>query len=202
MDLARQAIETLRNARFPVYAVPPSDWTGDVMVRGVWGDRKHALAITMSYDDDLAVETPDRQIEIISTGAEGMTKRSPPHTFLLHEASYETELANFVENIGRGRLRQGPHGMLQAGQRRPLEAVAFDKGLWVERASFDEHRELRIFRVQTPRAEVLVLGWNWDDDALVTFTQRARPIQHDQALCAQIEAAEYAAWKKIEGRHS
>jgi hypothetical protein len=119
------------------------------MVRGVWGNRKHALAITMSYDDDLAVEEPERQIEIISTGAEGMTKRSPAHTFLLHEASYEDEPANFVENIVRGRLRRGPHGVLEAGPRKPLQAVPFSD-LWIERVSFEEHGELRMYRSSRP----------------------------------------------------
>ena len=201
MDLAKQAIETLKNARFPVYAVPPSQWDGDVMVRGVWGNRKHPLSITISYDDDLSVETPQRQIEIVSTGAEGMTKRSPAHSFFLHEVSYETELANFGENIVRGRLRRGAHGTLLAGPRRPVAPVRFGEDLWIERAAFEEHTELRLYRVQTPRVEILVLGWGWDDEALVDFARQSRPIHDDDSLFREIEQAEYAAWNKIEKRH-
>lgn len=33
MDLAKEAMDTLRNASFPVYALPPSRWPGDVHVR-------------------------------------------------------------------------------------------------------------------------------------------------------------------------
>jgi hypothetical protein len=200
MDLAKDAIETLKAARFPVFAVPPSRWDGDVMVRGVWGGSKHPLGVTISYDDDLSVEKPERQIEIISTGAEGMTKRHPAHTFLFHEASYETELANFVENIVRDRLRRAEHGIMSAGARRPLPAVSHGEGLWIERAAFEEHPKLRMYRVQTPPVEILVLGWDWDDEALVEFTRLARPLQEDASLFAEFEGAEYAAWEKINKR--
>lgn len=150
MDLAKQAMETLRNARFPVYAVPPSQWNGDVMVRGVWGNRKHALSITMSYDDDIGIEKPHRRIEIVSTGAEGMTKRSPADMFLLFEASYETEIANFVNNISRTQLREDEYGVSMAGPRRPLRTVSFRDRLFLESVAFDDHPELRLYRVQTP----------------------------------------------------
>jgi hypothetical protein len=200
MDLAKEAIETLKAARFPIFAVPPSRWNGDVMVRGVRGGTNHPLSIKISYDDDLAVERPERQIAIISTGAEGMIKRHPAEAFLLHEASYNTELANFVENIVRDRLRRSEHGSPLAGARKPLAAVAHSEGTWIERTAFEEHPELRLYRIQTPRVEVLVLGWNWDDEALRESTRLCRPIQEDASLFAEIERAEYAAWEKINTR--
>jgi hypothetical protein len=201
MDLARQAIETLRGARFPVYAVAPSQWDGDVMVRGVWGDRKHALSITFSYDDDLTVERPYRQIEVVSTGAEGMSKRPPSHTFLLFHGSYETEIANFVNNIAHTPLPEDRHGVPTPGARRPLPTATFRDELFLEGVAFVDHPELRLYRVQTPQVEILVMGWNWDDESLTEFARKVRPIQGDEALFAEIEAAEFAAWAKIEKRH-
>lgn len=200
MDLAKQAVETLKKARFPVLAVPPSLWEGDVMVRGVWGEKKHALAITISYDDDIAMDRPDRQIQIVSTGAEGMSKRSPAHSFLLFDGSYEAEIANFVNNISRTRLPQGPHGTPMPGTRKPLPTVSFRDGLFLERVAFDDHPELRLYRVQTPQVEILVMGWNHDDAPLIDFARKARPIQEDEALFDEMEKAGYAAWDKIEKR--
>ncbi len=200
MDLANQAIETLRRVRFPVYAVPPSQWNGDVMVRGVWADRKHALSITMSYDDDISVEKPHRQIEIVSTGAEGMSKRASAHTFLLFDGSYETEIANFVNNISRKRLSEDRHGVPTSGPRRPLPAVSFKDPLFLDSVCFDDHPELRLCRVQTPHVEILFMGWNFEDDALIEFARKAHPIQEDEVLFKEIEGAEYAAWEKINKR--
>ena len=200
MDLAAQSIENLRRARFPVYAVPPSQWNGDVMIRGMWGGRKRPLAITMSYDDDLAVERPHRQIEIVSTGAEGMTKRGPADAFLLFEASYETEIANFVDNISPTPLPEDRNGVTMSGPRRPLPTVPFRDRLFLESVAFDDHPELRLYRVQTPHVEILFMGWNFEDGSLIDFARQARPIQEDEALFEEIEQAEYAAWKKIERR--
>lgn len=200
MDFAKEAMETLRNARFPVYAVPPSQFDGDVMLRGTWGDRKHALAITMSYDDDLSVERPARQIEITSTGPEGMSKRAPAHSMLLFEGSYETELANFVNNISPRHLPEDEHGVCQAGRRYPLPIAELGNGRFLERVAFDEHPELRLYRSQTPEVEVLFLGWGFDDDTLIDVTKKARAIQEDEGLFKEIEAAEFQAWEKINAR--
>lgn len=201
MDLARQAIETLRKARFPVYAVAPSEWDGDVMVRGVWGDRKGALSITISYDDDLTIERPQRQIQVVSTGAEGMAKRAPSHTFLLFHGSYETEIVNFVNNIAHTPLAEDRHGVPMPGARRPLPTSTLGDELFLERVAFVDHPELRLYRVQVPQVEILVMGWNWDDEPLMEFARKVRPIQEDEGLFAEMEAAEFAAWAKLEQRH-
>lgn len=200
MDLARQAVETLRSVRFPVYAVPPSKFEGDMMVRGTWGDRKHVLAISLSYDDDLAAERPDRQIQIVSTGAEGMTKRAPIDSFLLWDGSYETEIANFVNNISSAPLPEDAHGVSLSGPRQPLPTVEFRDGLFLERVAFTDHSQLRLYRVQMPQVEILVMGWNWDDEPLTGFARQARPILADAALLEDIARAEYAAWEKIHRR--
>jgi hypothetical protein len=44
------------------------------------------------------------------------------------------------------------------------------------------------------------MGWNFEDEVLIEFARKARPIQDDEALFAEIEAAEYAAWEKIRQR--
>lgn len=218
MDLAREAIETLRNAVFPVFAVPPSEWPGDVMLGGVWGDAEHPLSIHMRYDDDLLVEHPPRRIEITSTGPEGLSHRAPHETFLLWEHSYGA-IINFVHNIRTEPLPERPipgserfnaemvDGKLvprvvhlpSAGPRRLIDVVPFVDGYQMERVAFDEMPLLRLYRAQMLDAEVLILAWGWDDQALSSFASSVRPI-NDNELFADIERAEYAAWKKIRER--
>lgn len=220
MDLAKEAIETLRNAAFPVYAVPPSDWPGDVTVGRVWGSSKHPLDIDIRYDDDLIVERPKRRIEVTSTGIEGLGHRAPQDRFLLWEHSYSSNLINFVYNISAERFPERPipgserfnadmvDGKMvprtvhleSAGPRRLIDAVAFTDGYQMERLAFEERPELRLYRVQMPEVEVLMLAWGWDDEFLTEFISSARPIRDDDALFAEIERAEYTAWEKIRQR--
>jgi hypothetical protein len=217
MDFARKAIETLRGARFPVYVVPPSKWHGDVMVGGTWGSSKHPLSIGLRYDDDLVIERPARRIEIWSTGTEGLGHQSPSDRFLLWEHSYTTNLANFVNNIPSERLTERPipgserynreidgtprtvH-LPSAGPRQLIDAQSFDGGYQIERVAFDEYPKLRMYRVQMPEVEVLMLAWGWDDDALREFMASARSLREDDALFAEMERAEHAAWEKIRER--
>lgn len=220
MDLAKEAVETLRNAAFPVYAVPPSEWPGDVMVGGAWGSSKHPLDIDLRYDDDLMVERPERRIEVTSTGIEGLGLRAPQDRFLLWEHSYSSNLKNFVYNITTERFPERPipgserfnaemvdgkmlprtvH-LASAGPRRLTDAVPFTDGYQMERVSFEERPELRLYRVQMPELEVLMLAWGWDDEFLREFMSSARPIKDDQKLFREIEQAEYAAWQKIRQR--
>lgn len=220
MDLAREAIETLRNALFPVYALPPSEWPGDVMLGGVSGNGKHPIAISLRYDDDVCVERPHRRIVITSTGAEGLSHRAPHESFLLWEHSYSAELMNFVYNITDERFPERPVPgserfnaemvdgkrvprtvyLESAGPRRLIDAVPFTDGYQMERVAFQERPELRLYRVQMPEVEILVRAWNWDDEFLRGFMSSVRPINEDEELFAEIERAEYAAWQKIRQR--
>jgi hypothetical protein len=220
VDLAREAIETLRAADFPVYAVPPSRWHGDVMLGGVSGGRKHPRSIHMRYDDDLGTDRPERRIEVTSTGAEGLSRRAPFESFLLSEHSYSTEIVNFVNNIRVEPLPERPIAGSErfnaeevdgkkvprkvcrpsAGPRRLIDAVPFIEGSQMERVAFDELPELRLYRAQIPQVEVLILGWGWDDDSLEQFASSARPINEDATVFAEIERAEFAAWDKIRDR--
>ena len=220
VDFAKEAIETLRNAAFPVYAVPPSEWPGDVMVGGVWGSTEHPLDIVLRYEDDLMVERPERRIEVTSTGIEGLGHRSPQDRFLLGEHSYLSNLMNFVYNISTERFPKRPvpgserynatmvDGKMvprtvhleSAGPRRLIDAVPFTDGYQMERVAFEDRPELRLYRVQMPEVEVLMLAWGWDDDSLREFMSSARPIKDDGKLFGEIERAEYAAWEKIRQR--
>jgi hypothetical protein len=219
VDLAKEAIETLRNAAFQVFAVPPSLWPGDVMVGGVSGDKRHPLSIHMRYDDDLLIEHSSRRIQITSTGPEGLSKRAPFESFLLWEHSYCAEILNFVHNISTERLPERPipgserfnaeivEGKVprtvqlpSAGPRRLIDAVPVADGYQMERVAFEERPELRLYRTQTPRVEILVLGWGWDDEPLREFMSSARSIRNDENLFAEIERAEFAAWEKIRQR--
>lgn len=217
MDLAAEAIETLRNIAFPVYAVPPSEWPGNVMVGGVLGK---SLAITLRYDDDLLIERPTRRIEVTSTGIEGLAHRPPQDRFLLWEHSYSTDLINFVYNISPDRFPERPipgserfnaemvDGRMvprtvhleSAGPRRLIDAVPSTDGYQIERVAFEEWPQLRLYRVQMTEVEVLMLAWGWDDDFLEELMSSARPIKDDDALFADIERAEYAAWERIRAR--
>lgn len=208
---------SLKDATFPVYAVPPSQWPGDVMVGGVWGQ---SLAVTLRYDEDLRVEHPGRRIEITSTGIEGVTHRAPQDRFLLWEHSYSSPIINFVYNITTERFPERPirgserynadmvDGKLvprvvhlpSAGGRRLIDARPFANGYQMERVAFDEYPLLRLYRVQMPEVEVLALAWAFDDDSLSEFVSEARPITGDETLFLEIERAEYAAWAKIRHR--
>lgn len=171
------------------------------MVRGVSGDKTGPLSISISYDDDIAVQRPHRQIQILSTGIQGMKQRSPAESFLLFEQSYEMEIANFVSNVAVTRLPQDENGTPLPGTRRPLMTVDFRDGLFLERVVFVEHPELLLYRVQTLRVEILVMGWNWDEDFLTEFARKARRIQEDGSLFEEMKRAEEATWKKINSRH-
>lgn len=220
MDLAKEAIETLRNAAFPVYAVPPSKWAGDIMLGGARGTSKHPLEIHLRYDDDLMVERPERRIEVTSTGIEGLGLRAPQDGFLLWEHSYSSNLRNFVYNISTQRFPQRPipgserfnaeivdgkmvprtvH-LASAGPRRLIDAVPFSDGYQMERIAFEERPELRLYRVQMPEVEVLMLAWGWDDEFLTAFISSARSIKDDEKLFGELEQAEYAAWEKVRQR--
>ncbi|HWC14876.1 MAG TPA: hypothetical protein VG929_09800 [Actinomycetota bacterium] len=220
MDLAKESLGAIRNAGFPVYAVPPSEWQGDVMVGGVWGDSKHPLAVGVRYDDDLLRHRPARRIEITSTGIEGLGHRSPQHRALLWEHSYSPNIQNFVYNISDKRFAEQPipgterynadmiDGRLvprvvslpSAGPRRLIDAVPFTNGYQMERVAFAEYSQLRLYRVQMVEVEILMLGWAWDDEPLTAFMRTARSVRDDNTLFAEIERAEYAAWEKIRQR--
>lgn len=58
--------------------------------------------------------------------------------------------------------------------------------------------ELFLFRVQTPRAEVLFLSWNWS--ALTEFARRAKPLQGDAQLFEEAAEAPRRSWRKIDKR--
>lgn len=201
VDPAKEAMETLRSASFPVWAVPPSEWDGDVMVRGVWGEPKHPLSITLSYDDDISVERPRRQIQIVSTGGEGMTRRHPAHAFLLFEGSYDSEIVNFVNNIYPARLPQDDNGTPSSGPRRPLPPLPFSNGSFLEGVAFENHPEFLLYRVQIPIVELLFMAWNFEEEFVVDLARKAQPVRQDAALLQEIEQAGSAAWKKINERH-
>lgn len=221
MDLAKEALDTLRSATFPIFAVPPSRWPGDVMVGGVWGNGKHPLAVTMRYDDDLLIEHRSRRIEITSTGPEGLRHKAPHDAFLLWEHSYSSAIINFVPNVTRERLPERPipgserfnaemvDGKMtprtvhlqSAGRRQLIDAVPFIDGYQIERVAFEEMPKLRLYRAQMLDAEVVMLAWGRDDDEeLRQFITPARSIKDDKGLFGEIERAEYAAWQKIRQR--
>lgn len=174
----------------------------------------------MRYDDDLTVEKPVRRIEVTSTGIEGLGRRAPQDRFLLWEHSYRSNLINFVYNISSERFPQRPipgserfnadkvDGKMvprivhleSAGRRRLIDATPFTDGYQMERVAVEERPELRLYRVQMPELEILMLAWGWDDEFLRDFVSSARPIKDDEKLFGEIEQAEYAAWKKIHQR--
>lgn len=221
VDLAKEALETLRSAKFPVFAVPRSRWAGDVIVGRTWGNTKHPLSVTMRYDDDLLIEHPTRRIEITSTGPEGLSHRAPDDAFLLWEHSYSSAIINLVHNIRGevlperpipgserfnaemvdGRMIPRTVHLPSAGRRRLIDVVPFIGGYQMECVAFDEKPKLRLYRAQMLAAEVVMLAWGWDDDEeLRQFITSARPIKDDEGLFAEIERAEYAAWRKIRER--
>lgn len=207
MDFAAEAVATLKNAAFPVYAVPPSQWPGDVMVGGSWGSSTKPLDIDLRYDDDLMVERPTRRIEVTSTGIVGLSHRSPQDRFLLWEHSYSYSRSNrsrepkkYNATMVEGQLVPRVVHLPSAGPRTLLGAHPFGDGFQMERIAFDEYPDLRLLRAQMVEAEVLLLAWGHDDDYLVEFMSKARPINADARLFAEIERAEFAAWDKINRR--
>jgi hypothetical protein len=171
----------------------------------------------MRYDDDLLIERPSRRIQIMSTGPEGLSTRAPFESFLLWEHSYCTEILNFANNISSERLPEKPipgserfnaeimNGkkvpntvhLPSAGARRLIDAVSFMNGYQMERVAFQDRPELRLYRIQMPQVEILLLAWGWDDESLREFISSARSLRKDEGLFAAIERAEYAAWDRI-----
>lgn len=219
MDLAAEGLETLRNCRFPVYAVPPSRWDGDVMVGGATGNGV-PVAIDIRYDEDLLIDKPSRRISIASRGLLEPIERSPAESFLLWEHSYRTNVVNFVENIERGRLAERPvigserfnadmiDGKLvpkivhlpSAGPRRLADAIPFRDGFHIERVAFEHVPELGLYRIQMPDVEVLLLAWRFEDAFLAEFISSVDPVMETKGLYEEIEGAQYAAWEKIKQR--
>ena len=188
------------------------------MVGHVWGNANHPLAIGLRYDDDVGVERPSRRIEVTSTGAEGLQQRPPPTRDLAYEHSYSSAIINFTHTFTQ--LEERPvegsersnadfvHGRLvpktiylpSAGTRRLLEPLTVEDGTEIERVTFPEHAALRLYRVQRPDVEVLVMSWGYEDDYLAEFVASARPISDDPELLVDVERAEYAAWTRIRER--
>ncbi len=189
------------------------------MVGGAWGSSGHPLFVSIRYDDDLSLETPSRRIEVTSTGIEGLGHRTPQDHFLLWEHSYSTNLVNFVDNISLERLPERPISgserfnaeliagrrvprtvyLPSAGPRRLVDTVPFAADYPMERVAFEERPDLRLYRVQMPEVEILMLAWGWDDPPLKEFMSSARAI-NDDGLFGDFARAEYTAWNKIRQR--
>lgn len=216
MDPANEGLESLRKCRFAVYAVPPSAWSGDVMIGGATGNGA-PVAIRIRYDDDLLADEPSRRISISSRGLLTEAERSPADGFLLWEHSYRSNIVNFVHNVTDRRLPERPvvgserfnahmvDGKLipkqirlpSAGPRRLIDAIPFRDGFHIERVAFDEVKELRLYRIQMLEVEVVMLAWNHDDDFLAGFMSAAEPVMQTEGLYEQIERAQRAAWEKL-----
>ena len=215
VDLADQAIETLRKARFPVYAIAPSGWPGDTMLGGAWGQ---SLAISLRYDEDLRNEHPERRIEIETTGPEGLALRPPHEVDLASEFSYSNQIINFTHPFMRLPERPVPGSerfnadlidgkmvpkvihLPSAGPRRLLEPRPFrDEGL-VEPVEFEEHPDFRLYRLQLPEVEVIALSWGYQDDHVAGLISEVQPLGKEGPLFEEVARAEYAAWEKIKER--
>lgn len=218
MDMAQEAVETLRNAAFPIYAVPPSQWRGDVMVRGAWGTTRHPLAVRISYDDDVTASSPQQRIMIVSTGAEGFRNRPLSDWDLSFEHSYQHEIIGFVHALAPlderpiegsdrfnatlvdGQLVPKTIYVPSAGPRRMLDSFCRSDGKIVERVAFDNYPEFRCARIRTAEVEILVESWGHDDDTLTSFVDSARSIDDDESLFREMEIAEHASWERIRQR--
>ena len=215
MDLADQAIETLRKAPFPVYAITPSDWPGDVMLGGVWGK---SLAISLRYDEDLRNEQPGRRIEIETTGPEGLTLRPSHETDLASEFSYANQIINFTHPFTRlderpvpgserfnadlinGKMAPKVIHLPSAGPRRLFEPQPFRDESLVEPVEFEEHAELRLYRIRLTEVEIIVLSWGYEDAHLAELISELRPLGKEGALFEAMEKAERRAWDRINQR--
>lgn len=218
MSLEAEALETLKNAAFPVYAIPPSEWRGDVMVGGAWGSSKHPLAITLRYDEDLGKERPREEIEIVSTGREGLEHRSPQDRELGWEFSYANQIINFTHPFSQleerpvagserfnadmvdGKLVPKTIYLPSAGLRRLAEPRPFRDAAEIEPVTFELHPEFRCYRIAMPEVEVFALSWGYEDQHVTELLGKLRPIKDNPELFAEMERAEYAAWQHIRGR--
>ena len=78
MNVEEEAIQTIENASFPLYLVPPSLWRGHIFVAGAWGTTSHPLSIRLFYVDDAGAASSEKP----SSRQEGEVgpMRKPPHT--------------------------------------------------------------------------------------------------------------------------
>lgn len=215
MNPAEEAIETLRNAVFPIYAIPPASWLGDVMLGGVWGK---SLAMSLRYDEDLRIEEPRRRIEIETTGPEGVALRPPYDVDLASEFSYGNQLINFTHPFTRLPERPVPGSerfnadlidgkmvpkvvhLRSAGPRHLLEPRPFREQGQVETVEFEEHLELKLYRIRLPEVEVIVLSWGYEDGYVSGLIHELRPIGKEGSMFPEIARAEYRAWERIKQR--
>jgi hypothetical protein len=216
--MAAAGIERMKNAAFPFYAVRPSQWTGDVMIGGGWGPDGHPLSIWLRYQDDLMVEWPSRLFEIVSTGSEGLGHRAPMDVDLGGEFSYPNEIRNFVNwftklqdrpvpgserfnaDMVDGKLVPKTVYLPSTGPRRLLPTRPFGDGGEIEPVVFDEHSQLRCYRVRLPEVEVIAMGWGYDDHYLSSLIAAMRPVDHDAETLDELERAQRASWEKIRAR--
>lgn len=215
MDPAEEAVQTLCNAPFAVYGVPPSRWPGDVMLGGVWGK---SLAISLRYDEDLRIDQPGRRIEIETTGPEGLALRPSYDVDLSSGFSYGTQLVNFTRPFTRLPERPVPgsdrfnadlvDGTLvpkvihlpSCGPRQLLEPRPFCDDGQVEPVVFEEHPQLLLYRVRLSEVEVIVLSWGYEDGYVADLIHELRPIGKEGPLFDEVERAEYRAWERIKER--
>lgn len=218
MSVADEAVETLRNAAFPVWAIPPSQWPGNVLVGGVWGSSAHPLSITLRYGDDFVEERPSRQMEIVSTGTEGLEHRSPRDRELAWEFSYANQIINFTHTFTELEERPVPGSerfnadlvdgkmipkvvrLESAGPRRLDEPLPFSEGHMVEPVTFEHHPALRCYRIRMPGVEVFIMSWSYEDAFVSESVLKLRPITDDPELFAEVERAAHAAWERIRQR--
>lgn len=218
MNFAHEAVETLRNAAFPVYAIPPSEWPGSVMVGGVWGSSKHSLSITLRYSEDVIKERPSKEIEIVSTGPEGLEHRSPQDRELEWEHSYRSEIVNFTHpfteledravagserfnaDMVDGKLVPRTVYLPSAGPRRLAEPRPFRNGHEIEPVTFEQYPELRCYRISTAEVDVFAMSWGYEDRFVTELLEKLRPLNDDPELFAEMERAEYSAWQRIRQR--
>ena len=218
MNLAGEAIETLRNAAFPVYTIPPSRWQGDVMVGGVWGSSKHPLAITLRYGEGVPQERRSRSLAVVSTGAEGLAHRSPRDRDLRWEHSHRTEIVNFTHgftdleerpvagserfnaDMVEGKLVPKVVYLPSAGPRHLAEPLPFSQDDVIEPVTFEKHPEFACYRMSLSEVEVFAMSWGYEDASVAQLLTTLRPINDDAGLFAEMQAAENEACERIRER--
>lgn len=211
MDISKEGMNRLLNADFPVYAVPPQEWDGDVSISGGYGTSRQPGSVRLQYDLDVIEERPSHRIEIESIGP-----AIPEDLYaadLVNQLAYHTAIQNFVHpfepleerpvkgsekfnaEMVDGRIVLRTVHLPLAGARGSLEPHGdFD------RVAFDEYPELRLYRSRRGEVSIVMLSWGFDDDFLGAFVETLRSIENDRALFDALARRHVASWERIRQR--
>ena len=201
----------IEKTNFSVYAIPPSEWSGDVLVASAAGPAESPTSIKVLYIDDVLLNPSLTGFQVTTFGPNEAGRQLLAD--LGDERSYRNELVNFMSRFASvperaivgarhhdSSLKLQPVSLPSAGMRHPIPSTRpqISSAIPTEWVSFPEHPLLIMGRGFAESEMILLLSWNVNISDLHYLTERISPVRAGTQLFSQIEAKEEVSRRKID----